>query len=218
MLWCVFWVYRIAHVVRLLVRGPRLRQRIKRRLYSAERIAWVAVALLFVFSLLLLHLILGITLTALIVAIGWKFLRNYALGTYFVLSNDFRIGQYIKVLEYAGQIHSWELIHCKLEHESGELLFLPYQDLMNHPVQRTSPSEKNYHESFEFAVQKPVDLIEVKQQLVNRLIYMPWIVPGSTPKLEVLEETDIAIALGISVELIDKRHLEQVIQALKASE
>ena len=212
----VFLSFRVVHflIVRLL-KNERLQNKLLVQLPTLERVTWPLYGLLFLLALVRPNPIWGTLLAVLLIAFSWNFLQNYFAGTFFILSGNYKLGQHVKTGLIQGKIDEFQATRCQIEQDNGEFLSVPYSKLVREVIIKTSPSEKILKNSIEIKVNKPCNFAQEKERLMQLLLSQPWLIPGSVPVFDVVEETKDYFHVTISIQVIHAKHLQLVEKAIQ---
>lgn len=129
----------------------------KSRLYwfRIKTIIWTLYFLLFFSLLFSVNMLLTLTISAIIVAIGWSFWTNLFAGILIRFTQQYKAGDQIKTEFGSGQITSIHTTYTELRNENSELLLIPNIQLKNTVVRqisiRQSPNTDNFSCSGNFS-------------------------------------------------------------------
>jgi hypothetical protein len=207
-LFFIFLILKLA--LNRLIKGERFLKRINSKFPMFERSIWIIYVSFLVLSIVKPNPIWGTLIVGVIIAASWSYFKNYISGTFVILNNRIRTGQVIKLVDFQGEITLLDKTRFVMTLSNGETVTFPYDILHSNPVISGSKSENVLNKLITVEVKKPCNLLMEKQKLFQKLIASPWVIPGSSPSFEINEETAEYYILEVSVELMDKKHLERI--------
>lgn len=199
-----------------LVRYYRPRTRhLERWLPLLEAIAWTAYAMIAGFVVIRPNPLMGLIFVSVLLAAFWPFLRDLGAGILIRIWSYFPIGRKIRMGQYSGTVRVLGRLAAEIETDQGEVLVVPYYQLIREPVIRTSPSSRVKSRAFSLAIPKGIrpDLAaeKVKMQVLN----MPWCMGGHPPSVSWVENGQEESQLRVVVYAIDEAHLARMQQLLE---
>lgn len=197
------------------VKGDRFKLRVLAIIPLIERTTWVVFTAFLILSIVKVNPVWGTLLVGVLIASTWLLIRNYISGTLLLFNRQYKIGQFLKIMEYQGEIIDFGKTKFTLVQAKGEKVVLPYSYLINTPLITTNRSENITNQHIVLEIEKPCDIQREKAKIFQQLVYSPWIIPGAQPFFEIKQEMASHYELHITIELMDKSHIEHVSELLK---
>lgn len=166
-------------------------------------------------SILVSRPLVGVVLSAILILILYKPIKNYLLGLIYHLGKTYSIGQRIILNAQNGSIHSFKSLSLEMELEDGSMLDIPYDIFSNAVVIRSSPKSGVLSHSIELAISKPCDISQVKQSIYKYLLSTPYVLPNQKTSIEHLSDEDHHYLLKVIIYGLDKQQMYTVEGRLK---
>jgi small-conductance mechanosensitive channel len=180
-----------------------------------DKIFWLVLIVIFSVSLILSHIIVGLTLVLFIGGIMWKTINNYLLGLIFQMGNKYKIGQIIRHQDFQGSIKTFNNLSLELELEGGEFLDIPYRQFAQGTVLRTSSKSGIKSHVVELLIPKPCYLEREEGRIRGKLLSLPWVLPSQKIVFEHLSDEPSHYKIRVTIYGIDLNHLYKAEQAMK---
>lgn len=186
------------------------------RLDIIERLYLPVWGLAVLVSILVSRPLVGVVLSAIIILVLYKPIKNYMLGVIYRAGKTYSIGQRIIVRGQHGSIRSFNALSLEIELEHGSMLDIPYDIFSNAIVVRSSPKSGVLSHSIELAISKPCDITQVKQSIHMYLLSMPYVLPNQKIAIEHLSDEEHRYRIKVIIHGLDKQQMYVVEGKLKA--
>lgn len=190
-------------------------KRVLSNIHLLEKILWLVFMVIIAVSLILSHLVVGMTLVLFLGGIMWKSINNYLLGLVFQMGNKYKIGQIIRHEDAQGAITTFNNLSLELELEGGEFLDIPYRYFARSPVFRTSSKSGIKSHPVDLVIPKPCHLEKEEDRIRRRLLSLPWVLPNQKIVFEHLADEPSQYRIRVTIYGIDLNHLYKAEQAMK---
>ena len=191
------------------------RDRLFGNIHLLEKIFWIVFIVIIGVSLILSHIIVGLTLVLFIGGVMWKSINNYLLGLVYQIGNKYKIGQIIRHQNTQGSIKTFNNLTLELELEGGEFLDIPYRHFAREPVYRTSSKSGIKSHPVDLFIPKPCVLEKEENRIRRRLLSLPWVLPNQKIVFEHLADEPSQYKIRVTIYGIDLNHLYKAEQAMK---
>lgn len=185
----IFAFFRLASwILPRLFRRYKQQEWIRRHLPLIEAAAWVIFVISFIHSLIKPYPITGITFVIIMVALSWRFLRDWISGLFIKVDNNFRPNQRIRVQNHDGVIKELGLLSAEIEIGKGEVLVYPYSKLEKEAIIKRTPSEKIRSHAIELVLNPEIRMGEAHTKIKHTVLSLPWAVPSRAPFVELIDK------------------------------
>jgi len=146
----------------------------------------------------------------------WFYLRDYISGGLFKLNRKFEINDTVQINDYQGKIIALGKHRLELESESGEIIYIPYNQLSNAIIIKLNPGEKVLSHSFTMSTlhnKKPNDII---QDIRYEILSLPWSSIKKEPSVQLIHEDQENLVFEVVVYTPKKDYLFQMEQSIRS--
>ena len=196
----------IKRIVIPLLKREHSRKKMAQIFPIIEGIIWGIFSVFAVIIVIQHNPILGTILIGLIIAFSWTFIRNYVSGLIIQLGGTLQVGQHIKLDDFEGTIVGLNRLSVELELNNGEKVNFPYYKFGTSTFIKTTPSEKIVSDVMELATSKALPVMDIKEEIYQNLIIIPWNLPIIKPKVDLLREEKEQYVFKVVLHSIDKKY------------
>lgn len=118
----------------------------------------------------------------------WGIIREVFQGTLFRLYKGNLAGQRIQFKDYAGKILDMKNIKMEIETDKGELLQIPYSQIISGVEVKPSTTRNLKTCNVELKLNS-TDYIGKEEEWLRKLATIPYVVLSKVPKIEVLDQS-----------------------------
>jgi len=171
-------------------------------------IIWISFALLFYSSMFLSNNVLTLSLTLIILGLGWQQWSNVFSGILLKFDSELNQGDYIEVKNLSGIIQYINLSHTKLLINEKEMVLIPNKDIRkNALVQLQKKQGLKIHTFFTSTKTK-----KKYKSILQSALYCPFITANQEIKIKSLDKG----GYRIKVVLIDPSYKEEAVAYFSA--
>lgn len=157
-----------------------------------EFLAWFAFGL-WVFNRLLgnysyYHVIIVSLALAMVLIVGWYFLRDFISGIILKIEIPFEKDQRIGVGDIDGVLLKVGYRSLEIETASGQRIKIPYSKLAISSIQLFNQNEYMHNHEVTFKVKSEKAMHELETDICNFLLLLPWVAPNSQPSVKVEQQ------------------------------
>jgi len=213
--WIVLFFGFIQHVLLKVIRKERIHDLIKFYNPLFRNLAWILFAVNAIYRLAKINPVVSLAVIGVLIALGWKSIRNFVQGTIFKFQKGDIVGQRLKLKNYSGVVK--EMKHTKLElnTQNGEIIQIPYNKIISEVT--IKPIATKYLKTGSIIIDLPEgsDVEQRKSEYKKRLFNSPWVISHKGIKIEHLKLKKGKQQLKIAFSVL---HLEYVDRVRKAIE
>ncbi len=186
--------------------------------YLSEVIIIVSVLSIFISYSLSRNLILAIILILLLLVIfyylGIFFLKDYLAGLLIKTSDEYRIGDKIKIENITGQITDFRKTQIEIKDANGNNIYLPYNILITKTKSLQQQTEKIYGYSFTYQLAKTESYYKDTSTLEQYIQTLPWTHPAYQAEIKLELEEETSYKLLITIFSFDKKYYQKIEKAI----
>lgn len=149
--------------------------------------------------------------------ITWYYTKGYVLGILFKLNSKFSLHDNIRFKAYQGKIIEMGARRMLIEDDKGELIFIPYDELVKHIIIKNHPAENILSHNFMLQVPSTKATDDRQRDIRYRLLSLPWISLKKEPIIKIMDEDEGQQTYSITCYCPDKSYFYKVETALKQS-
>jgi len=145
----------------------------------------------------------------------WYFARNYLSGGMFKFNGEFEINDTIQINEYQGKIIGMGSSRLELESESGEVIYIPYNQLSDAVIVKLHPGEMILSHSFTLATANNGKINQMQESIRFEILSLPWSSLKKTPHIKLIHEDKSQLVFEIVVFTLEKEYFFKIEQELR---
>lgn len=215
--WIVIFFGFIQHVLLKVVRKERLHDLIKFYNPLFRNVAWMLFAVYIIYRLAKINPVVSIAIVGVLIALGWKPIRNFVQGTIFKFQKGDIVGQRLKVKRYSGVVKRMDNTKLELSSKNGELIQIPYNKIVSEVT--IKPVATKYLKTGRIIIDLPkgADLENSKNEYKRRLLNSPWVISHKGVKIEVSNHKKGKKQLKIAFSILNIAYVDRVRGAIEVS-
>ena len=212
--WIVVFFGFIQHVLRKVIRKERLHDFIQFYNPLFRNVAWMLFVINAIYRLAKINPIVSLAVLGVLLALGWKSIRDFVQGTILKLQKGDIVGQRLKVKEYSGIVKKMCDTKLELSTKDGEIIQIPYSQIISEVT--TKPTATKYLKTGNVVLDlsKGSDVETSKIQIRERLLNLPWVISNKGVKIEGVVSEDGHQQLKIAFSTLSLDYIERVRSAL----
>lgn len=216
----VFLAFRaLRFLMPLLVKRKELRRQLYRYLPVSELLVWLVFIIWSVQFFLRRNQLFAIALLCfLAILIFWLsrfLLKDFLAGVVFKTTAHFSVYDTIRFNDTVGKITRFNQRSLEIETSEGNILFIPYSELIHRTNIKTEPAETISRFSFRLKTFKHKELAAQKTALKRALLHLPWISVKKEPQIVLVAETDNHFEFDITVFAPERKYYFLIENTLK---
>jgi small-conductance mechanosensitive channel len=190
------------YVLRILVKSPVKRKKLKTKIPAFEAFLWVLYALYAVYVFIIPFPFLGITLLLVLIYLVRDSLLNLIHGIFYRFKDSLEKGQKVIMEGEEGTIHSLNTFDVSFENKEGEIKSIPYQKIISLNIIKKDFSSEFFSHNFSIKTHELINEEVIKKQIIA----MPWSSEVYLPKITKTQLEDSLHQFDIIVYTIDRRY------------
>ena len=216
-------IYFILRLIRFsipyVVKNRVLREWINQYFSIFELLIWIIFALWFLPYLMRRNPYVGygviFILFSIFLWISWYGLRNLIAGFIFRSNQGLKIGEHIQIGDDKGIIVKLAYRSIILHTASGNLVSIPYSQIMNKPLIKISSIELRHSTTFKLLTTKVENIQKLSNDITAKILMHPRCSLTEKPKVELLQEQDDKMLFSIKIFAIENKYLSVIEEYVK---
>ncbi|HMR20180.1 MAG TPA: mechanosensitive ion channel [Sphingobacterium sp.] len=150
---------------------------------------FLIVGIMVVFGINPLQFLTSLTIVAMAIALIFReYITNMLSGLFIMFSEQFSVGDRIKVGEHKGRIVDVTFAHIEIQNEEDDIVLIPNNLVFVNPIVNLSAHRSNlFTVKFELPLQTAANAQELENEIRDILRNHPNLAKGNTMDLEVVE-------------------------------
>jgi len=146
---------------------------------------------------------------------AWIGLKDFIAGAIFKTNRNLNLNDTIKIGDYSGKITKFTSNKLVLETESGEIIYLPYGNLIAKEIIKSHPAETILNYTFRLEIPKEANIQQSTDKIYNDIINLPWSSLKKDPLIKPLGETITGFMLEATVFSMEKEYFSEIEKVIK---
>jgi len=166
---------------------------VKKYWQKIQMISWLIFSGLFFIALFRTNMLITLTLTVVVLGLGWSFWRNMFSGIIIKFNNQFKVGETISTDFATGELISINLSQSELINDKGEVVIIPNDKLRTSVLKRLY--KKNNIQTHSFTI-TPSDNQRV-DFIYQMALNCPFISANQKIEVERIKENEFVIKASV---------------------
>ena len=215
--WIVIFFGFIQHVLLKVIRKERWHDFIEFYNPLFRNIAWMLFAINVIYRFAKINPVVSLAVLGVLIALGWKSIRNFVQGTIFKFQKGDIVGQRLRVKRYSGVVKRMQNTKLELSTKNGEIIQIPYNKIISEVT--IKPIATKYLKTGNIIVDLPkgADIEDSKKEYKRRLLNLPWVISHKGVKIEVLKYKKDRQQLKIAFSILHLEYVDRVRKAIEVS-
>jgi len=180
---------------------------VKKFWHKIEIISWLLFAVVVLIVLLRINLFLSSSILALLLILGWGYMKNIFSGFVIKLTDQFVVDEIISGDFGEGKIKSILLSMTELSNDKGELISIPNSVLRSSVVKHLHKKSSLKTNTFNVQMFEKESLLDIKEMIVN----CPFVAVNQNILVERVSDNECSV----KITLIDSSFKEDVYQYIQ---
>jgi len=166
-------------------------------------VVWVVYFTFFFSSLMITNIVLTLSISFIVITIGWSYWTNFFAGTIIKFSNTPKVNDFIATELVSGRIRKINLTYTEIVNKKGELIVIPNNKLNKQVIKHVNDAKTLSPFSYVFFPKKDFSYEKLHQKALN----CPYFTANQNVKIE----RDEGVSYLIKAMLIDASLKEKAI-------
>ncbi|HBH83971.1 MAG: hypothetical protein A2X05_15230 [Bacteroidetes bacterium GWE2_41_25] len=182
----------VSSFVPVLISNKKIRMAFRRIFPVIEMLMWISYIFWashqMFYHLPVYNLLTGSMIIVITAIFGWYLLRDFISGIILKAENGFEPGQRIISSEASGTIKKSGYRCIEVITSEGEYVKIPYSRLSPLNITRPADAGRWVEHVVKFKISSRYESEKIRKVLENRILEMPWIVPGENFKFTITRD------------------------------
>lgn len=184
-----------------------------------EFLVWLVFLFWVVSSSFETNILLAIAVMVLLLYISYwvsqYVLKGFIAGVVFRFTGSLRLNETVTINGQSGRITQFKGQTLEIETEKGEILFVPYSEVMTAVQAKNDNSETIRNHSFQVRARKEKSIEQLKQDIRASILQLPWASVKRAPNIAPLDEEEKAFVFKITVYSVEKEYFHRIEKYVK---